>query len=62
VDVGGEGDAGPHPGAAGGDLETLSRSAIEAALRATGGRRRQAAERLGISERTLYRKIRKYGL
>ncbi len=35
---------------------------IESALRATGGRRRQAAERLGISERTLYRKINKYDL
>jgi DNA-binding NtrC family response regulator len=46
----------------GGDLQSAERTLIEAALRATGGRRRQAAERLGISERTLYRKIRKYGL
>jgi DNA-binding NtrC family response regulator len=44
------------------DLATLSRGAIEAALRATAGRRRQAAELLGISERTLYRKIKKLGL
>jgi len=44
------------------DLATLSRGAIEAALRATRGRRRQAAELLGISERTLYRKIKKLGL
>ena len=46
----------------GGDLATLSRRLIESALRAAGGRRRLAAERLGISERTLYRKIRKFGL
>ncbi len=46
----------------GGDLQSAERALIEAALRATGGRRRQAAERLGISERTLYRKIRRYGL
>ncbi len=46
----------------GGDLETLSRGLIEQTLRATGGRRREAAQRLGISERTLYRKIRKFGL
>ena len=46
----------------GGDLQSAERSLIEASLRATGGRRRLAAERLGISERTLYRKIRKYGL
>jgi len=46
----------------GGDLESAERSLIESALRATGGRRRQAAERLGISERTLYRKLLKYGL
>ncbi len=58
----GEGAYSPLAGGEVGDLEALSRSAIEAALRATGGRRRLAAERLGISERTLYRKIRKYGL
>jgi len=46
----------------GGDLQTAERTLIEAALKATGGRRRQAAERLGISERTLYRKIKRYGL
>jgi DNA-binding NtrC family response regulator len=45
-----------------GDLESAERSLIEQALRNTGGRRREAAERLGVSERTLYRKLRKYGL
>ncbi|MFH1844448.1 MAG: sigma-54 dependent transcriptional regulator [bacterium] len=46
----------------GGDLQTAERALIEAALKATGGRRRQAAARLGISERTLYRKIKRYEL
>ena len=45
-----------------GDLESAERSLIEQALRATRGRRREAAERLGLSERTLYRKLKKYGL
>jgi len=44
------------------DLESAERALIDQALRATGGRRRRAAERLGISERTLYRKLLKYGL
>jgi DNA-binding NtrC family response regulator len=46
----------------GGDLQTAEKSLMEAALKASGGNRRQAAERLGISERTLYRKIKLYGL
>jgi DNA-binding NtrC family response regulator len=45
-----------------GDLQTAERALIDSALKATGGNRRQAAERLGISERTLYRKIKLYGL
>jgi transcriptional regulator with PAS, ATPase and Fis domain len=35
---------------------------ISVALKASDGNRRKAAERLGISERTLYRKIKRYGL
>ncbi|MFQ5606623.1 MAG: helix-turn-helix domain-containing protein [Candidatus Zixiibacteriota bacterium] len=31
-------------------------------LRATGGNRRRAANRLGIGERTLYRKLKQFGL
>ena len=46
----------------GGDLQTAERALIESALKATGGNRRKAADRLGISERTLYRKIKLYGL
>lgn len=44
------------------DLSTLERQAIETALRRTQGNRRDAAKLLGISERTLYRKIDDYGL
>jgi len=43
-------------------MENLEREAIAAALREVGGNRRKAAERLEIGERTLYRKIKKYGL
>jgi DNA-binding NtrC family response regulator len=43
-------------------LSSLERAAIQDALRATDGNRRKAAELLGISERTLYRKIKEYGL
>jgi DNA-binding NtrC family response regulator len=49
-------------GEADGDLQTAERVLIESALRASGGHRRKAAERLGISERTLYRKIKQYGI
>jgi DNA-binding NtrC family response regulator len=59
---GGSDAYGPLPGGAAGDLQTAERTLIESALRTHGGNRRQAAERLGISERTLYRKIRSYGL
>jgi DNA-binding NtrC family response regulator len=52
----------PLAGGEGGDLQAAERALISAALRATGGRRKQAAEKLGISERTLYRKIKRYGL
>ncbi|MCP4572112.1 MAG: sigma-54-dependent Fis family transcriptional regulator [bacterium] len=45
-----------------GDLQTAERTLIDAALKATGGNRRLAARRLGISERTLYRKLKLYGL
>ncbi len=51
-----------EPEGGGGDLQSAERFLIESALRSTGGKRRQAAQRLGISERTLYRKLNKYGL
>lgn len=44
------------------DIATLERMAITTALRRTGGNRRDAAKLLGMSERTLYRKIDDLGL
>ncbi len=43
-------------------MEDLEREAIITVLERTEGNRREAAEVLGIGERTLYRKIRKYSL
>ncbi len=43
-------------------LEDIEREAILAALEEVDGSRRHAARLLGIAERTLYRKIRRYGL
>ena len=62
--VGGRGGAGPHevvyrPGMT---MAEVERAAIESALTETRGNRRKAAESLGIGERTLYRKIKEYGL
>jgi two-component system response regulator FlrC len=41
-------------------LEEMERTAIEEALAAVNGNRREAAERLGIGVRTLYEKLKKY--
>lgn len=43
-------------------LEAVERDMIASALARYGGKRKQAAQDLGISERTLYRKIKEYGL
>ena len=43
-------------------LEELERRAIERALEDVRGNRREAAERLGIGVRTLYEKLKRYGL
>jgi len=43
-------------------LEDQEREAIRAALERNGGRRKAAADELNISQRTLYRKIKEYGL
>jgi two-component system response regulator AtoC len=50
------------PVGGGGKMEDLERAAIHQALAETGGNRRQAAERLGMGLRTLYDKLKRYGL
>lgn len=52
-------ETGPSPSLS---LDHLERSAIKEALNRASGNRRRAADSLGISERTLYRKIKEYGL
>ena len=49
------------------ELENLnvsewSRQALEKALERSGGNRKKAAQELGISDRTLYRRLKQYGL
>lgn len=43
-------------------LDQIEKHAIRNALRACGGNREQAAAMLGIGERTLYRKLKEFGL
>ena len=43
-------------------LETLERQSIKSVLALNNGNRRLTAQQLGISERTLYRKIKEYEL
>lgn len=59
----GEGEAPVSGGGlAGTSLEQIEKRAIRETLRLTAGNREQAAKLLGIGERTLYRKLREYGL
>ncbi|HMB71862.1 MAG TPA: helix-turn-helix domain-containing protein, partial [bacterium] len=51
-----------EPDAASHSLLDLEQRAVERALRDAGGNRRRAAEMLGISERTLYRRIKQFRL
>ena len=41
-------------------LKSGEKEQLRQAIAASGGNRRKAAERLGIGERTLYRKLREY--
>ena len=43
-------------------IQAMERDAIVAALKSVAGNRRKAAEMLGMGERTLYRKIKEYGI
>jgi two-component system response regulator HydG len=49
-------------GLVGRPLEEIERLFIAETLKVTGGNREQAAEMLGIGERTLYRKIKEFQL
>lgn len=44
------------------NLNDLGRQMVERALKRNGGNRKKAAKELGISDRTLYRRIKQYGL
>ena len=44
------------------NINELGRHLIEKALERNGGNRKKAAQELGISDRTLYRKLKQYGL
>lgn len=44
------------------NLNDLGRQMVEKALERNGGNRKKAAQELGISDRTLYRRIKQYGL
>jgi len=44
------------------NLENIGRQMLEKALERNGGNRKKAAQELGISDRTLYRRIKQYGL
>ena len=44
------------------NLEDVGRQMVERALDKNGGNRKKAAQELGISDRTLYRRIKQYGL
>jgi two-component system response regulator FlrC len=56
------GAADAPPGETPARMEDIEREAIRRALAATGGNRRQAAARLGIGLRTLYDKLKRFGL
>jgi len=44
------------------NLSNIERQMLEKALERNGGNRKKAAQELGISDRTLYRRIKQYGL
>jgi two-component system response regulator AtoC len=60
--VAGEARSKPAAGGEGRSLEDAAREAVIAALERAGGNRTRAAEELGISRKTLFNKIRAYGI
>ncbi len=61
-DVEDEGERLEFGSLAGVGLDKLEKEAVRQTLAMTGGNREQAASLLGIGERTLYRKLKEYGL
>jgi two-component system response regulator HydG len=59
---GGEGETSGMGSLAGHTLRDVERELIRQTLEATGGNRKAAADKIGIGERTLYRKIEEYGI
>ena len=58
-----DGEDSPSMGSlAGMGLDRLEKEAIRQTLQLTGGNREKTADMLGIGERTLYRKLKEYGL
>ncbi len=57
-----EGEVSPMSVGKGSTMEEMERSLIEQALTESKGNRKEAARKLGIGERTLYRKLKKYDL
>jgi len=62
ADAAADDSAAGYASLAGTSLEQIEKRAIRETLRLTGGNREQAAVLLGIGERTLYRKLKEYGL
>ncbi|MEO1236079.1 MAG: sigma-54 dependent transcriptional regulator, partial [Planctomycetota bacterium] len=58
----GDSDRGAKFSGGGMSLDQLEKQAIRETLRTVAGNREQAAKMLGIGERTLYRKLKEYGL
>ncbi|MEM6855903.1 MAG: sigma-54 dependent transcriptional regulator, partial [Planctomycetota bacterium] len=58
----GDSESGAKFSGGGMSLDQLEKQAIRDTLRTTSGNREQAAKMLGIGERTLYRKLKEYGL
>ncbi len=56
------GAVGDRPGHRPRTMEEVEKDAIREALEAAGGHRKKAAEALGIGERTLYDKLKQYGI
>lgn len=58
----GQGPSAPEPSLAAPTMEEAERAAILRALAQFSGNRRKAAEHLGIGQRTLYEKLKRYGI